>query len=118
MREVDDNLVRRAGLVVVDSSKACEIEAGELISAGLRQSGMVELGAVLRDGVEGSLVRDSIRDSGGDIVMFKSVSHVRKARLQAELDNVGWIRHSGCCHCGYRIERGSSLGLGDCDTRL
>ena len=69
MREVDDELVRRAGLVVVDSREACAREAGELISTGVKGEGMAELGELVEDGG----LADKVKDSG-DIVMFKSVS--------------------------------------------
>jgi ornithine cyclodeaminase/alanine dehydrogenase-like protein (mu-crystallin family) len=73
MREVDDELVKRAGLVVVDSREACGKEAGELISAGVTGEGMVELGEVLGEGEDVEGLRKKVEGSG-DVVMFKSVS--------------------------------------------
>ncbi|KAI9635539.1 uncharacterized protein MKK02DRAFT_44229 [Dioszegia hungarica] len=65
MREVEDSLLRRASRVVVDSKKACLQEAGELISAGITEEDLEELGS-MREG--GKPVR-----SREDIVLFKSV---------------------------------------------
>jgi len=51
MREVDKELVHRAGAVVVDSAAGCAVEAGELIDAGLtdpKDRRLVELGSLLR----------------------------------------------------------------------
>ncbi|KAL7418890.1 hypothetical protein Q5752_006574 [Cryptotrichosporon argae] len=63
MREIHDDLVRRAGIVVVDSAEACLQEAGELISAGIARDGMAELGEVLERGWVKT----------GDVTLFKSV---------------------------------------------
>ncbi|ORY34322.1 hypothetical protein BCR39DRAFT_517682 [Naematelia encephala] len=71
MHEIQGELVRRAGLVVVDSREACAKEAGELISAGITQEGMIELGEVLSDD-RGDDVKIKVQQSG-DIVLFKSV---------------------------------------------
>jgi ornithine cyclodeaminase/alanine dehydrogenase-like protein (mu-crystallin family) len=71
MKEVDDELIRRAGTIVVDSKEACGHEAGELLSAGIRDDGMVELGTLL-DGQR--------RRVEGDVTIFKSVSLMRLAR--------------------------------------
>jgi ornithine cyclodeaminase/alanine dehydrogenase-like protein (mu-crystallin family) len=40
MHEVDEDLVRRARKVVVNSKAACVVEAGELIKAGIREDGI------------------------------------------------------------------------------
>lgn len=69
MREVDDELIRRAGLVVVDSAKACLAESGELIRSKKRDEDLVELGELVDD----EELRDKVVKSG-DIVLFKSVS--------------------------------------------
>jgi ornithine cyclodeaminase len=66
MREVEDSLLRRGSRVVVDSKKACLQEAGELISAGMTEEDLEELGSIREDG-------KAVR-SGEDVVLFKSVS--------------------------------------------
>ena len=71
MREVDPNLIRRAGIVVVDSRDACEVEAGELIQDGVGRDRMVELGELLSDDF-GALRRKI--EASGDVRVFKSVS--------------------------------------------
>ncbi len=68
MREVDENLIRRAGLVVVDTSDGCASEAGDLIAAGVHEEAMVELSSLLTDPDLGQRVI-----STGDVVVFKSV---------------------------------------------
>jgi ornithine cyclodeaminase len=76
MHEVDTELIKRAGRVVVDSREACALEAGELIKAGLGKSEMVEMGEMLRvDGDKGVLpIREKIDSvKFGDITMFKQV---------------------------------------------
>ncbi len=60
MREVDNELIRRAGIVVVDSKEACAREAGELIGAGLSGDQLAELGEVLRDGPLGALAVERV----------------------------------------------------------
>lgn len=74
MREVEDELIKRAGVIVVDSKEACGHEAGELISAGTRDEDMVEIGEIVR----GKAARESV-GKGGDVVLFKSVSRSGKA---------------------------------------
>ncbi|KAH9840822.1 NAD(P)-binding protein [Rhodofomes roseus] len=80
--EVDTDLVKRAGRVVVDSRAACLVEAGELITAGLRPFDLVEIGELLQPAVsaDGSgsvwaaqdeLVRKV--QAAGDVTIFKSV---------------------------------------------
>ncbi|GBE85831.1 Ketimine reductase mu-crystallin [Sparassis crispa] len=86
MHEIDSDLVKRAGRVVVDSRDACLSEAGELISAGLGPSDLVELGelvnytqssergaaTITRSWVPLDEKIDAVRKSG-DITIFKSV---------------------------------------------
>jgi len=67
MRDVDNELIRRGGVIIVDSKEACLKEAGEIISAGLQSEDMVELGTVL--GKQGEDLR-----TVGDVTIFKSVS--------------------------------------------
>jgi len=69
MREVEDELIKRAGVLVVDSKEACGHEAGELISAGVKDGDMVEIGEIVSD----KAARESV-GQGGDVVVFKSVS--------------------------------------------
>lgn len=68
MRECDDELVRRAGVVLVDSREACSAEAGELV--GLPDDRMVEIGEVV-DGHDRAAVTKVV--SAGDVTVFKSV---------------------------------------------
>jgi ornithine cyclodeaminase len=74
MRDVDNELIKRGGLIIVDSKEACLQEAGELIHAGLGSEDLIELGAVL--GKEGNDIRTRIQASG-DVTIFKSVSQGR-----------------------------------------
>ncbi|OCF32119.1 hypothetical protein I316_06275 [Kwoniella heveanensis BCC8398] len=67
MREVEDALIRRAGIVVVDSKTACGHEAGELISTGIKPYGMLELGEILSGQTQ------TTPGAGGDVILFKSV---------------------------------------------
>lgn len=83
MREVDDALIRRAGVIVVDSKEACGHEAGELLSAGIGPEGMVELGEVLLGAETGKV------GGGEDIKIFKSVSGV--VSLVAVSDHCGFL---------------------------
>lgn len=71
MREVDDDLVKRAvsGTLLVDSWEACSQEAGELLSAGISRSDVVEIGE-LAERRELAFRGDGIN---GPITMFKSV---------------------------------------------
>ena len=85
MREVDDDLVRRAGNIVVDSAEACGIEAGELISAGIGHDQLVEIGTLVSDSEKASTV-----GKGGDVVMFKSVSRPDIARCTAHESGGPW----------------------------
>lgn len=69
MVEVESELVRRAGVVVVDSKAACKAEAGEVIAAGLAEEEMVEIGGLVAG--EGGRVEEARRR--GDVTVFKSV---------------------------------------------
>ena len=64
MREVDPELMRRAGVVVVDSKEACVKEAGE-VDEGM---GLAELGEVLDE-------KEAV-GAEGDVMVFKSVSSI------------------------------------------
>jgi len=68
MRDVDNELIKRGGVIIVDSKEACLKEAGEIIGAGLQSEDMVELGAIL--GKQG----EDLRTNLGDVTIFKSVS--------------------------------------------
>ncbi|KAI0072603.1 NAD-P-binding protein [Panus rudis PR-1116 ss-1] len=47
MHEVDTALIKRAGIVVVDSRDACKIEAGEIIAASLPDDRLIEIGELI-----------------------------------------------------------------------
>jgi ornithine cyclodeaminase/alanine dehydrogenase-like protein (mu-crystallin family) len=66
MREVEDEVILRASMVVVDSRQACAVEAGELISAGIKPEQMVELGELLSRPVKAF--------GESDLIVYKSVS--------------------------------------------
>ncbi|KAI0759231.1 NAD-P-binding protein [Trametes elegans] len=78
MREIDIDLVRRAGVVIVDQKTACLQEAGELIEAELSEADLVELGELFdyyaKDKTwvprEGPI--EEIQ-TAGDVSIFKSV---------------------------------------------
>ena len=71
MRDVDDELIKRGGVIMVDSKEACLKEAGEFIHAGVQAEDLIELGALL--GEEGEQLRARF-ESSGDVTIFKSVS--------------------------------------------
>jgi len=88
MHEVDENLIRRAlpspsapSALLVDSRSACLAEAGELISAGIDGSQVVEIGELVSFDGNGELLFDpaprypSTTESGtsGRVTIFKSV---------------------------------------------
>ncbi|KLO06967.1 NAD-binding protein [Schizopora paradoxa] len=73
MREIDDDLVKRAGKILVDSREACAHEAGELISAGISPADMVEVGEIVEIDGEGIAERVIETKSAGDVSIFKSV---------------------------------------------
>ncbi|KAI6117451.1 NAD-binding protein [Pisolithus croceorrhizus] len=70
MVEVDCDLIKRAGTIVVDSAEACAVEAGELIASGLRAEDMIEIGRLVGDR-QGEL--GEIQMTKGDVTVFKSV---------------------------------------------
>ncbi|KIJ67162.1 hypothetical protein HYDPIDRAFT_107876 [Hydnomerulius pinastri MD-312] len=80
MHEVDDQLINRAGKIVVDSRDACAIEAGELIAAGKAKNpkeSMIELGELVEKGDNGTFVprvalTEGLRVPEG-VTIFKSV---------------------------------------------
>ncbi|GJE95943.1 ornithine cyclodeaminase family protein [Phanerochaete sordida] len=81
MHEIDTDLVKRAGRVVVDYRAGALSEAGELISAGLKQDDVFELGELISHPDVMRLARGWVPDkavietarSGGDVTIFKSV---------------------------------------------
>ncbi|RPD53088.1 NAD(P)-binding protein [Lentinus tigrinus ALCF2SS1-7] len=76
MHEIDTGLVKRAGKVVVDQKSACLTEAGELITAGSRESDLVEIGQLLDVKHPSWTPRaDVVQDvrQSGDLTIFKSV---------------------------------------------
>ncbi|KIR30055.1 ornithine cyclodeaminase [Cryptococcus deuterogattii LA55] len=103
MHEIDQALMKRAAKVVVDSRKACEREAGEIIDAGKQVAGgagLVELGELLGDtGLPGETVKDDSGDAfGKEVVIFKSVGigiqdvAISKVVLeQAETNSIGTV---------------------------
>lgn len=70
MMEVETSLIRRAGLLMVDSRSACMLEAGELIAAGIRPEDMREVGELVSTSLEDPLLLDL---SGDRVTVFKSV---------------------------------------------
>ena len=77
MLEVDTNTIQSAGMIAVDSRVACLAEAGELIRAGVGETGTVELGELLHIDEHGMVVVDEQKcmdvRAAGDITIFKSV---------------------------------------------
>lgn len=87
MHEVDGDLVRRAipadarSDLVVDSRAACLHEAGELISAGIEGSQVVEIGDLVSFDAEGELIfaatppapAEGGGGTTGRVTIFKSV---------------------------------------------
>ena len=107
MREVDDNLIKRAGLVVVDSKEACAVEAGDLIMAGLGKEGMVELGEVLGS----EEVRQKVM-AEGDLVVFKSASLGSEA-CGADEERLGGPGDPRCGYSGSGARGGGEERSGD-----
>lgn len=103
MREVDTDLVKRAGKIIVDSRAACLVEAGELITAGFGPFDLVEVGELVQPDASGSawitqeeLVRE-VR-AAGDVTIFKSVgvgvqdvAIASAVASRAERENIGTI---------------------------
>jgi ornithine cyclodeaminase/alanine dehydrogenase-like protein (mu-crystallin family) len=98
MREVDADLIRRAGLVVVDTKHGCSQEAGELIAASVGPDGMVELKDLLAEPKFGESIMSS-----GDVVIFKSVCPLPHFRNVLTETNSDRSRHPGCGDCGSGI---------------
>ena len=72
MREVDEEVIRRAAKIVVDSREACLHEAGELIHANLRPEDLVEIGELVN--AEGEVLGNIVDGTrNGDVTIFKSV---------------------------------------------
>lgn len=90
MRDVDNDLINRAGIVLVDSKEACSLEAGELITAGLSSESeqLVELGELF--GKDGEETRSRVMESG-DVTIFKSVS-ISVTLLPSSVWGVGTAR--------------------------
>lgn len=96
MRDVDNDLINRAGIVLVDSKEACSREAGELITAGLNSESekLIELGELF--GKDGQEARSRVMESG-DVTIFKSVSLVSpqfQSRASGILDDTDGILDS------------------------
>lgn len=73
MAEVDDELIRRAGKILVDSRDACRAEAGEFIRAKVEPEDLVEVGELLElDGKSIPNAVDGVKRAG-DVTIFKSV---------------------------------------------
>lgn len=78
MHEVDQALMKRAAKVVVDSRKACEREAGEIIDDGIKVAGgagLVELGELLEEAGLPGAVKDSGDTFEKEVIIFKSVGN-------------------------------------------
>ncbi|OSC98628.1 NAD-P-binding protein, partial [Trametes coccinea BRFM310] len=78
MHEIDTDLVKRAGIVIVDQKSACLQEAGELIDAEMAEGDLVELGELFDYNAKERtwLPREGpIEDiqTAGDVTIFKSV---------------------------------------------
>ncbi|KAH8114580.1 NAD-binding protein [Phellopilus nigrolimitatus] len=73
MVEVEVELIKRAGKIMVDSKEACQLEAGELIRAKVLVEDMVEVGEMT--GLDGQGISETIMKmkAAGDVTIFKSV---------------------------------------------
>ena len=73
MMEVEADLLRRAGKLLVDSKEACLLEAGEIINAAVGLKDLVEVGEVIEQ--DGKAVSDAVQilKRAGDVTIFKSV---------------------------------------------
>lgn len=92
MREVDAALVKRAGIIVVDSIEACGHEAGDLLQANVKDEDLIELGTIVADESARSTV-----GRGGDVAIFKSVSP-HQLHPRAKLIFLGRFGHPRCSH--------------------
>ncbi|GAB1520925.1 hypothetical protein RhiTH_004014 [Rhizoctonia solani] len=73
MRESDPGLIKRAGrLILVDETKSCLVESGELIDASITEDELVEIGTLVREGSEAAKAIERVRQAG-DVTVFKSV---------------------------------------------
>ncbi|WOO86055.1 Ketimine reductase mu-crystallin [Vanrija pseudolonga] len=68
MREVEDELIQRAGTILVDSAEACGHEAGEL--QNVAEDKLVEIGAVVTGTAEAKALLSRFTS---DVTIFKSV---------------------------------------------
>lgn len=73
MAEVDNELIRRAQKVLVDSRLACLREAGEIIDAGVSTEDIVEIGEIVEETGEGKEGEAMKVKAAGDVTIFKSV---------------------------------------------
>lgn len=80
MHEIDPELVKRGGKIVVDSRESCQIEAGELIAASVGVEDMIEIGELVEDpsktspgDTKGAESKVALVRSAGDVTIFKSV---------------------------------------------
>ncbi|KAG8980446.1 hypothetical protein FRC05_006078 [Tulasnella sp. 425] len=73
MREVDEELVRRAEVILVDSREACWKEAGDLIQAGWRDGEKYQLDRKIVEIGKFSAQRQETKLGGDAITIFKSV---------------------------------------------
>lgn len=109
MHEIDTDLVKRAGKVVVDSTGAALSEAGELISANLGHSDLIELGELIltrrgeSDPTSGMDFLWAPDDEGlaetkrhGDVTIFKSVGvGVQDVAIAAAVVTLAGAEHIG-----------------------
>ncbi|KAI0631523.1 NAD-P-binding protein [Trametes polyzona] len=78
MHEIDTELVKRAGVIIVDQKAACLQEAGELIDAELSEDDLVELGELydFKAKEQAWIPREGPIEevqTSGDVTIFKSV---------------------------------------------
>ncbi|CCO34781.1 Thiomorpholine-carboxylate dehydrogenase OS=Homo sapiens GN=CRYM PE=1 SV=1 [Rhizoctonia solani AG-1 IB] len=87
MREVDPGLIKRTGRrVLVDETKSCLVESGELIDATITEEELVEIGTLVRPGAVEAV--EKLRQAG-NVTVYKSVGvgaqDVAVAGLMVEL---------------------------------
>lgn len=109
MKEIDVPLVKRAGIIVVDSIEACGHEAGDLLQAHVKDEDLVELGTIV-----GKEKARSTVGKGGDVAIFKSVSR-NEGRLA---DETGRSWDPGCGYNEDCVRCCGSQRAGDEDSRL